>query len=47
MFSSRDFLKATLRHRPDLLESAHLSPRDQKILTELKEELTEACSFEN
>ena len=31
----RESLAATLRHRPDLLESADLSPADHKILKEL------------
>ena len=33
----RESLKATLRFRPDLLESAELSPRDRMILKELKD----------
>ena len=39
----RESLAATLRHRPDLLASAALSPADQKILKELES----ACSSEN
>ena len=39
----RESLKATLRFRPDLLESADLTPADQKILKELREE----CSSES
>ena len=33
----RESLKATLRFRPDLLDSAELSPRDRMILKELKD----------
>ena len=33
----RESLRATLRFRPDLLESAELSPRDRMILKELKD----------
>ncbi len=39
----RESLKATLRFRPDLLETAELSPQDLKILKELKD----ACSQES
>jgi len=39
----RESLKATLRFRPDLLESASLSPEDHKILKELMAE----CSCES
>lgn len=39
----RESLAATLRFRPDLLETADLSPEDLKILKELKNE----CSSEN
>ena len=39
----RESLKATLRFRPDLLETAELSAEDQKILKELRE----ACSCES
>ena len=39
----RESLAATLRFRPDLLETADLSPEDKKILKELKSE----CSSES
>ena len=39
----RESLRATLRFRPDLLETASLSPEDLKILKELKNE----CSSES
>ena len=39
----RESLSATLRFRPDLLETADLSPEDKKILKELKSE----CSSES
>lgn len=39
----RESLRATLRFRPDLLETADLSPADLKILKELENE----CSSEN
>ena len=39
----KESLRATLRFRPDLLESAELSPRDLKTLKELKDE----CSCES
>ena len=34
----RESLRATLRFRPDLLETASLSPEDQKVLKELENE---------
>ena len=34
----RESLKATLKHRPDLLETASLSPEDQKVLKGLENE---------
>ena len=39
----RESLAATLRYRPDLLESAGLTAEDRKMLKELENE----CSFEN
>ncbi len=39
----RESLAATLRYRPDLLESACLTAEDRKMLKELENE----CSFEN
>ena len=42
----RESLKATLRFRPDLLETAPLTPEDRRILKSLKEE-NEACSCES
>ncbi len=48
----RESLRATLRHRPDLLEKAPLSPADRRTLAELERETAlskeeEACSFES
>ena len=43
----RESLKATLRYRPDLLESAPLDDKDRKTLNEIRKELTESCSSEN
>ena len=40
-------LKATLLHRPDLLETAPLDEKDRKMLNEIRKELTESCSSEN
>ena len=39
----KESLAATLRYRPDLLETANLTPEDRKLLKELDNE----CSFEN
>jgi len=43
----RESLKATLKHRPDLLETAPLDEKDRKMLDEIRKELTETCSSEN
>ncbi len=40
-------LKATLKYRPDLLETAPLDEKDRKMLNEIRKELTESCSSEN
>ena len=44
---SRESLKATLKYRPDLLETAPLDEKDRKMLNEIRKELTESCSSEN
>ena len=43
----RESLKATLKHRPDLLETAPLDEKDRKPLDEIRKELTESCSSES
>ncbi len=43
----RESLKATLKHRPDLLETAPLDEKDRKTLDEIRKELTESCSSES
>ena len=43
----RESLKATLKYRPDLLETAPLDEKDRKMLNEIRKELTESCSSEN
>ena len=40
-------LKATLRHRPDLLSSATLDEQDLKLLETIRKEMCESCSSEN
>ena len=40
-------LKATLRFRPDLLETAHLDNRDRKILDSIRKEMFDPCSSES
>ena len=40
-------LKATLLHRPDLLESAPLDEKDLKLLDEIRKEMNQICSSEN
>ena len=42
----RESLRATLRHRPDLLEKAPLTDRDRQLLRELEEE-EKPCFSEN
>ena len=43
----RESLKATLKHRPDLLETAPLNEKDLIMLDEIRKELNEPCSSEN
>ena len=43
----RESLKATLIHRPDLLETASLTDRDRQTLDEIRKELNKTCSFES
>ena len=43
----RESLKATLKHRPDLLETAPLDDKDRKMLDEIRKEMNEPCSSEN
>ena len=43
----RESLKATLRYRPDLLETAPLSENDLKILADIRKEMNDPCSSEN
>ena len=43
----RESLKATLKHRPDLLETAPLDEKDRKMLAEIRKEMNEPCSSEN
>ena len=43
----RESLKATLIHRPDLLETAPLTDRDRQTLNEIRKELNEPCSSES
>ena len=43
----RESLKATLKHRPDLLETAPLDEKDLIILDEIRKEMNEPCSSEN
>ena len=40
-------LKATLLHRPDLLETAPLDKKDLKLLDEIRKEMNQICSSEN
>ena len=40
-------LRATLKYRPDLLETAPLEKKDMKKLEEIRKEMNEPCSFEN
>ncbi len=42
----RESLKATLKHRPDLLEIAPLDSKDRKMLEEIRKEMNEPCSSE-
>ena len=43
----RESLKATLRYRPDLLETAPLDRNDLKMLEDIRKEMSEPCSSEN
>ena len=43
----RESLKATLKHRPDLLETAPLDQKDLTLLEEIRKEMNESCSSEN
>ena len=43
----RESLKATLLHRPDLLETAPLDEKDLKLLDEIRKEMNQICSSEN
>ena len=40
----RESLKATLKHRPDLLETATLDEKDLIMLDEIRKEMNEPCS---
>ena len=40
-------LRATLRFRPDLLETAPLDQNDRKILESIRKEMNDPCSSEN
>ena len=42
----RESLKATLKHRPDLLETAPLNEKDLIMLDEIRKEMNEPCSSE-
>ena len=43
----RESLKATLRFRPDLLETAPLDKNDLKMLDEIRKEMSDKCSSES
>ena len=43
----RESLKATLKYRPDLLETAPLDQNDLKILEAVRKEMNDPCSSEN
>ena len=43
----RESLKATLLHRPDLLETAPLDEKDLKLLDEIRKEMNQICSSES
>ena len=43
----RESLKATLRFRPDLLETAPLDKKDLKTLEEIRKEMSDKCSSES
>ena len=43
----KESLRATLKHRPDMLESAPLDQKDRKLLEEIRKELSDSCSSEN
>ena len=42
----RESLKTTLKHRPDLLETAPLDSKDRKMLEEIRKEMNEPWSSE-
>ena len=43
----RESLKATLRFRPDLLDTALLDKEDRQLLESIRKELSHLCSLEN
>ena len=43
----RESLKATMRYRPDLLETAPLDAKDRKMLDDIRKELENSCFSEN
>ena len=43
----RESLKATMKHRPDLLETAPLDEKDLIMLDVIRKEMNEPCSSEN
>jgi len=43
----KESLRATLEHRPDLLESAPLDSKDRKLLDQIRKEMSITCSSEN
>jgi len=43
----RESLAATLKSRPDLLDSAPLNDSDRRLLETIRKEMTEPCSSEN
>ena len=43
----RESLRATLKYRPDLLETAVLDSRDRKMLESIRKEMSETCFSEN
>ena len=40
-------LRATLKHRPDLLDTAQLDEKDLSLLNMIRKEMNEPCSSEN
>ena len=43
----RESLAATLRYRPDLLETAPLSNEDRRLIDSIRKEMKDPCSSEN